>query len=88
MNRISWHTLAAFCAVVCSPKALACAACFGKSDSPLAYGMNAGIYVLLAVIGSMLGLIASFFVFISRRTARIDGPGVEGGANDSTDAVV
>ena len=33
--------------------------------------MNAGIFVLLAVIGTMLGLITSFFVFVSRRSARL-----------------
>ncbi|MEN9674366.1 MAG: hypothetical protein RIS76_262 [Verrucomicrobiota bacterium] len=83
MNRILCHILAVFCGVAACPQASACAACFGKSDSPLAYGMNAGIYVLLAVIGSMLGLIASFFVFVSRRAARIAGAEL-----DSTDATV
>lgn len=50
----------------------ACAACFGKSDSALAYGMNAGILALLAVIGSMLALVAGFFVFIVRRGSRLE----------------
>lgn len=71
MKRIVWQLFAVFAVLASSAEASACAACFGKSDSPLAYGMNAGIYALLAVIGSMLGLIASFFVFVSRRTARI-----------------
>ncbi len=83
MNRILCHLLAVVCCIAACPQASACAACFGKSDSPLAYGMNAGIYVLLAVIGSMLGLIASFFVFVSRRAARIAGA-----EPDSTDATV
>ena len=47
--------------------ALGCAACFGKSDSKLAAGMNYGIFSLLAVVAVMLSLIASFFVFIVRR---------------------
>ncbi len=47
--------------------ASACAACFGKSDSKLAEGMNAGIMALLFVITSVLAAIASFFVFIIRR---------------------
>ncbi len=71
MKRISWHCGALLAWAVLSPNAWACAACFGKSDSPLAYGMNAGIFVLLAVIGTMLGLITSFFVFVSRRSARL-----------------
>lgn len=49
--------------------ASACAACFGKSDSKLAEGMNAGILTLLAIIGSVLVAIAGFFVFIIRRAA-------------------
>jgi hypothetical protein len=57
------------------PSALACAACFGKSDSALAHGMNAGIFTLLAVIGTMLLCVASFFVFVVRRAARIESAG-------------
>ena len=49
--------------------ASACAACFGKSDSKLAEGMNAGIFALLGVICSVLVAIAGFFVFIIRRAA-------------------
>jgi len=83
VNRILCLFFAAFCCIATGPEASACAACFGKSDSPLAYGMNAGIYVLLAVIGSMLGLITSFFVFVSRRAARMAAT-----EPDSTDATV
>jgi hypothetical protein len=56
--------------VLATQDASACAACFGRSDSALAYGMNAGILTLLAVIGTMLAAIASFFVFIVRRASR------------------
>lgn len=71
MKRRISYLLGAAAALVTAPGALACAACFGRTDSPLAYGMNAGIYALLAVIGTVLGLIASFFVFVSRRSARV-----------------
>ena len=37
---------------------LACAACYGKSDSPLASGMNWGIFTLLGVIVPVLGCFA------------------------------
>ncbi len=50
-----------------TPDACACAACFGKSDSKLAEGMNAGIFALMGVIGSVLTAIAGFFWFIVRR---------------------
>jgi len=50
--------------------AFACSACFGRSDSPLAAGMNAGIFALLFVIGCVLLSIAGFFVFLVRRSAK------------------
>ena len=49
--------------------AMACAACYGKSDSPMAQGMNAGIFALLGVIGTVLTGAATFFVFLARRAA-------------------
>lgn len=52
---------------VSAPDASACAACFGKSDSKLAEGMNAGIFALLGVIGGVLFAIAGFFFYIARR---------------------
>ena len=48
---------------------LACAACAGQSDSPMAKGMNVGILSLLAVIGMVLGGVASFFVYLGKRSA-------------------
>ncbi len=44
----------------------ACAACYGKSDSPLAIGMNWGIFTLLGVILTVLTCIALFFVHVVR----------------------
>ncbi|HEY4416193.1 MAG TPA: hypothetical protein VGO57_10915 [Verrucomicrobiae bacterium] len=46
---------------------LACVSCFSRSDSPLAVGMNWGIFTLLAVIVSVLATVAGFFVYIIRR---------------------
>ena len=48
---------------------LACAACYGQSDSPLAQGMNWGIFSLLAVVGCVLSVVATFFVHIGRRAS-------------------
>lgn len=50
---------------------MACAACFGQSDSPMAKGMNAGIFTLLFCIMSVLAAIAFFFFYILRRAARL-----------------
>lgn len=59
--------------VVLQPgSALACATCFGASDSELAQGMNMGILSLLAIIISVLVGVASFFVFLARRSMSAD----------------
>lgn len=50
----------------------ACATCFGRSDSPLAQGMNMGILTLLIVIGSVLAAISSFFIFLSVRASKME----------------
>jgi hypothetical protein len=47
---------------------LACAACYGQSDSPLAQGLNWGIFTLLGVVVCVLGGITMFFVHISQRS--------------------
>ncbi|HVU07391.1 MAG TPA: hypothetical protein VHG89_02475 [Verrucomicrobiae bacterium] len=57
-------------AVALAPSPLfACAACYGKSDSPLASGMNWGIFTLLGVIVTVLASIATFFIYIIRKEA-------------------
>ena len=58
-----------------TPRVLACAACFGKSDSNMAQGMNMGIFALLLVITSVLCGIAGFFVYVARRSAHLDAAG-------------
>jgi hypothetical protein len=50
----------------------ACAACYGKSDSPLASGMNWGIFTLLGVVVTVLASIATFFIFIIRKETRFN----------------
>ena len=67
------HALAALgWVLVGSPVNLrACAACFGNSDSPLAEGMNMGIFSLLAVVVFVLGGIATFFVYLVRKSAAV-----------------
>jgi hypothetical protein len=58
------------CALMFQPGSLfACAACYGASDSPMAKGMNWGIFCLLGVVTVVLGSIATFFVFIGKKSA-------------------
>jgi hypothetical protein len=54
-----------------TPPLLACAACYGQSDSPLAKGMNWGIVTLLGTVLLVLGGIAAFFVSLARRSAAL-----------------
>lgn len=53
------------------PRALACATCYGASDSPLAQGMNWGILVLLGFIGTVLTGVVAFFIHVGRNAARL-----------------
>ncbi len=50
---------------------LACAACYGASDSPLAKGMNWGIFSLLGVVVVVLSSIATFFVFLAKKSGQL-----------------
>jgi heme/copper-type cytochrome/quinol oxidase subunit 2 len=52
----------------------ACAACYGKSDSALASGMNWGIFTLLGVVLTVLTCIALFFVHIVRKEETPSNP--------------
>jgi len=63
-------SVTALCAVAFQPASLfACAACYGASDSPMAQGMNWGIFSLLGVVTVVLGSVATFFVFIGKKAA-------------------
>ncbi|MGB7748816.1 MAG: hypothetical protein WBN75_16190 [Verrucomicrobiia bacterium] len=68
-------TLAAFAgAIAIVPSSLlACAACTGRTDSPLAVGMNWGIVTLLGFVLSVLICVVVFFVHVARRTPPDDG---------------
>jgi len=70
MKKIRILCAAAVWAWFASPASLlACAACFGKSDSSMARSLNAGIFSLMAVVATVLVGAASFFVFLSRKAA-------------------
>jgi hypothetical protein len=64
----------------------ACAACYGQSDSPMAAGMNWGIFSLLVVVAFVLGSVAAFFVYLARRSAGGAAHPATGPALQSTDA--
>ena len=69
-GRLQLFLLAVALAAAAAPQSVrACAACFGQSDSPMAKGMNWGIFSLLLVVVSVLGGIAAFFIYLARRSA-------------------
>jgi hypothetical protein len=55
--------------------ALACPVCFGQSDSPMAHGVNMGIFFLLGVVGCVLAAFAVFFVYLVRRSRMLADDG-------------
>ena len=82
MSRRRWWTPVLSVVVVvwglCPHAAWACAACFGQSDSPMAKGMNWGIFSLLAVVVLVLGTLASFFVYLGRKAAAVSAASASG----------
>jgi len=70
MKRIvSSAILSAVLTLAIAPGAMACSACFGQNDSAMARSLNASIFTLMGVIGTVLFGAASFFVFLARRAA-------------------
>ena len=67
-----WLRSALVAAIVAfAPRAaFACPVCFGENDSPLALGINYGIFVMLGLIGGLWIAFGSFFIYLRRR-ARI-----------------
>jgi hypothetical protein len=50
---------------------MACAACFGQSDSDMAKGLNAGIFLLFGIVACVLGGFVALFIYMARRSARV-----------------
>jgi hypothetical protein len=86
MNRLIRCSLSVLAlALAFRPEALlACAMCFnGNVDTPLTQGMNWGIFSLLAVVGCVLGGVASFAIFLARKAAAAPAPPVPLAANNA-----
>ncbi len=68
-------TLVAMACLAAPRAAVACPVCFGQSDSPMAWGANAGIFFMLGVTGVVLASFAGFFVYLMRRAQLVAGAG-------------
>jgi len=72
-RRFRWSGLAAALLLAGSWAASACSACYGgKTDSPLAQGMNWGIMSLLGIIVTVLVGVAAFFIFLARKSSALE----------------
>ncbi len=69
-----WKNLLMMTLVIFLPaKIFACATCFGGTiDSPMADGMNWGIFTLLAVIGTVLLTFLTFLIHIIRKSEALN----------------
>lgn len=53
-------------------KTFACAACYGKSDSAMAVGMNWGIFTLLGIIVPVLAAFLAFLIYAIRKSEALE----------------
>lgn len=85
MTRIRQSAIALLSALlVLAPKELlACAVCFGDKNSQAGKAADAGVLTLLLIILAVLASIATFFIFIVRRTARLEQETMVGTAQTS-----
>jgi len=66
---MSLGILAGLGALLCAQPALACSVCYGDPNSPLSQGAQAGVLVLLGVVGAVLTGLAALLIFWMRRAA-------------------
>jgi hypothetical protein len=65
--------LACLAAMFSVQPSLACSVCYGDPNSLLSHGANAGVIVLLCVVGTLLAMIVSLFLFWMRRANQLEG---------------
>jgi len=82
VNRRPWMIrIVATLALLIAPRAaFACPVCFGQSDSPLAWAVNMGVFVMLGFVAVVLAAFASFFIYLARRARRYESTPQEGTA--------
>ncbi len=77
LGACTWLIAACACVLLAADRADACAVCFGDPESPMAKGVVAGVFVLIAVVGVVLiGVAGTGLCWISRsrRLARLENP--------------
>ncbi len=69
---ISLAILACLGALLNAQPVLACSVCYGDPNSAMSQGAQAGVLVLLGVVGVVLTGLASLLVFWMRRAANLE----------------
>ena len=70
--RMSLAILASLSVLLSAQPVLACAVCFGDPNSAMTLGAQAGVLVLLGVVGVVLTGLASLLIFWMRRAANLE----------------
>ena len=71
LKTVKWLCFASLLAVLSPMNLLACAACYGESDAPIALGAAWGIVVLGAIIACVLSGVVVFFVQSNRKASEL-----------------
>jgi hypothetical protein len=83
MRKFRKMILAAALAAFSPTPLFACATCYGRSDGPLAHGINWGILSLLCIVVLMLSSIATFFFVYLRRAEAQAAKSAEGNLTEA-----
>ncbi len=71
LARMSLAILPCLGALLSAQPALACSVCYGDPNSAMTLGAQAGVLVLLGVVGTVLTGLASLLIFWMRRAANL-----------------
>jgi len=69
---VSLALLVCLAALLTAQPVLACSVCYGDPNSAMTQGAQAGVLVLLGVVGVVLTGLASLLVFWMRRAAHLE----------------
>ena len=72
LGSVSLALLVCLAALLTAQPVLACSVCYGDPNSAMAQGAQAGVLVLLGVVGVVLTGLASLLVFWMRRAANLE----------------
>ncbi len=72
LARMSLAILVCLGALLSAQPALACSVCYGDPNSAMTQGAQAGVLVLLGVVGVVLTGVASLLIFWMRRAAHLE----------------